>query len=282
MIDSERFKLLYGPYVPPKCQVGDKLRCEHRDREVTVSAISDTPIRWPCAWGRGPRSPILCGELIRAVRLESAIAVAHHWGVNRATVSLWRRELKVARMTLGSIRLRIDYSTEILTPEVRAMAAEARKSPEVRARLGRPRRSNMIAVQHKAAPRPRSDRSKRRMSEAMRKAWEHRKAHDLPLGHGWTKEEIALLGTAIDREVGRKLGQTEVAVRAKREYVGIPPFFARWTEEEISRLGVDTDRAIAEALGRTAYSVPNQRGDRGIPVCRWPGPGPGDTEGKEG
>ena len=119
MIDSERFKLLYGPYVPPKCQVGDKLRCEHRDREVTVGAISDTPIRWPCAWGRGPRSPILCGELIRAVRLESAIAVAHHWGVNRATVSLWRQELKVARMTLGSIRLRIDYSTEILTPEVR-------------------------------------------------------------------------------------------------------------------------------------------------------------------
>ena len=62
------------------------------------------------------------------------------------------------------------------------------------------------------------------MSERMRKAWEHRKAHDLPLGHRWTKEEIALLGTAIDREVGRKLGQTEVAVRAKREYMGIPPF----------------------------------------------------------
>jgi hypothetical protein len=30
MIDSERFKLLYGPYVVLKCAVGDKLPCEYR------------------------------------------------------------------------------------------------------------------------------------------------------------------------------------------------------------------------------------------------------------
>jgi hypothetical protein len=32
MADSERFKLLYGPYVAPKCAVGDKLPCEYRGR----------------------------------------------------------------------------------------------------------------------------------------------------------------------------------------------------------------------------------------------------------
>jgi hypothetical protein len=42
MIDSERFKLLYGPYLPPKCKLGDKLLCEYRDREVTFKAMTET------------------------------------------------------------------------------------------------------------------------------------------------------------------------------------------------------------------------------------------------
>lgn len=49
MIDSERFKLLYGPYVPPQCRLGDKLRCEYRGREVTVKGMIDAPIQWPYA-----------------------------------------------------------------------------------------------------------------------------------------------------------------------------------------------------------------------------------------
>jgi hypothetical protein len=85
MIDSERFKLLYGPYLPPKCRIGDKLPCEYRGREVKVRAITNAPIQWPATRG-GPRaSPILCGDLIRAVGVESEIAVAHHWGVNDST-----------------------------------------------------------------------------------------------------------------------------------------------------------------------------------------------------
>ena len=43
MIDSERFKLLYGPYQVPKCKLGDKLLCEYRDREVTVKGMTDGP-----------------------------------------------------------------------------------------------------------------------------------------------------------------------------------------------------------------------------------------------
>ena len=42
MIDSERFKLLYGPYQVPKCKLGDKLRCEYRNREMTVEGMTDT------------------------------------------------------------------------------------------------------------------------------------------------------------------------------------------------------------------------------------------------
>ena len=203
MIDSERFKLLYGPYLPPKCQEGDKLRCEHRGREVRVGAISDAPIRWPCAWAKGPRSPILCGELIRAVRLESAIAVAHHWGVNRATVSIWRRGLKVARMTLGSIRLRIDYSSEILTPEVRALAATARRFPhtwaKIRlAKLGQPRGSKRIATRHEADRPPGSDAWTRELSERTETVWEPAVEHGSRPGNHRSGEEPAVLAKEGD------------------------------------------------------------------------------------
>jgi hypothetical protein len=45
MIDSERFKLLYGPYVPPKCRIGDTLPCEYRGRELKVRSVTSTRTR---------------------------------------------------------------------------------------------------------------------------------------------------------------------------------------------------------------------------------------------
>jgi len=120
MIDSERFKLLYGPYTPPKCKLGDKLFCEYRDREVTVKGMTDSLIQWPCTRRSNRLSPIVCGDLVRAIRTESEMAVAHHWGVKYPTVWKWRQALNVPRMTSGSRRLSIEYAIEKLTPEVRA------------------------------------------------------------------------------------------------------------------------------------------------------------------
>jgi hypothetical protein len=68
MIDSERLKLLYGPYLPPKCRTGDNLLCEYRDRGVTVRGATGGRIQWPCARGLGPLGPILSGSLFQAVR----------------------------------------------------------------------------------------------------------------------------------------------------------------------------------------------------------------------
>ena len=45
---------------------------------------------------------ILCGDLIRAVQTESEAALAHNWGVNKATVWKWRKALNVGRMTAGT------------------------------------------------------------------------------------------------------------------------------------------------------------------------------------
>ena len=90
MIESERFKLLYGPYMAPKCAVGDRVPCNCRGREVTVTGMTDAPIPWPCTRGNGRPCPVLYGDLIRAVRTESALAVAYHWGVCHSTVGQWR------------------------------------------------------------------------------------------------------------------------------------------------------------------------------------------------
>ena len=143
MIDSERFKLVYGPYLVPKCALGDKLPCEYRGQEVTVKGMSDAPIQWPCTRRNRNASPILCGDLIRAVRTESEQAVAYHWGVNLNVVWRWRRALNVGRMTNGSRRLRIEYAVETLTPEVRAKGREAMHSPAVRAKLRRSERGGL-------------------------------------------------------------------------------------------------------------------------------------------
>ena len=45
---------------------------------MLVAGISDAPIQWPFAKKRGNRSLILCGDLIRAVTVEAAVAVGHH------------------------------------------------------------------------------------------------------------------------------------------------------------------------------------------------------------
>ena len=77
MQDEQRFNLLFGPYHPPKTRRGKFLFCEMRGT-VKVGDYSDGPIPWPVKWGTR-NSLILCGDLVRAVQVESAQGVAHHW-----------------------------------------------------------------------------------------------------------------------------------------------------------------------------------------------------------
>jgi len=276
MIDSERFKLLYGPYLPPKCQVGDKLLCESRGREVTVLGMSVGLIPWPTTQGNGRNSLILCGELIRAVRLESEIAVAHHWGVAQSTVGTWRRALEVPRMTLGSRRLRIEFATESLTPEVRAMARAAMHSTEVRAKLsaakaGRPVHPNTIAALLEAAQRPKSDDWKRGQSERSRKMWQNPEAYGLPSHRKWSDEQIALLGTDSDRAIAQVLGLTTNVVKYQRERLGISRISRRWSDEALALLGRVPDSELARKLGKSASAIWRKREQLGIPpfAIRW-------------
>jgi hypothetical protein len=269
VIDSERFKLLYGPYVAPRCALGDKLPCEYRGREVTVKRISEAPVQWPCTRGKSRPSPILCGDLIRAVRTESEIAVAYHWGVGYPTVWKWRRALNVSRMTNGSRRLRIEYAAETLTPEVRAKGKEAMHSPDVRAKLsvlkkGRRQHPNTTAAFREIARRPKSEEWKRGMSERARKMWENPEAHGFPARRNWTDDEIALLGTDTDRAIANRLGIPVRSVESKRRRLGILRPRESWTEQELALLGTEPDDRLALKLGRPVSAIQRKRTQLGI------------------
>ena len=97
-------KLIFGPYRPPRCRIGGHLRCAIRG-VVIVRGMSDTPIQWPIthrhAIDKRP-SLILCGDMVKAIRQESASAVAHHFGVTAQTVTKWRKALGVDRQTPGT------------------------------------------------------------------------------------------------------------------------------------------------------------------------------------
>ena len=273
MNDRDRFKLLYGPYAVPKCQVGDKLLCEYRDREVTVGGITGGRIQWPYARGPGPQGPIVCGSLIQAVRTESEIAVAYHWGVCTATVKKWRRALEVPAVNNGTLALYVAYGYERLdTPENKAKTAEAAARPEVRekiraARVGRPLHPKTVAALREAASRPKTEAWKRGQSARSRKMWEHAEEYGLPAQHVWSDEDVALLGTKSDKSVGEILGLPQHVVVYKRKSLGIEASVLEpWPDDEIRLLGTATDREVARTLGRSLSSVRTKRSRLRIPA----------------
>ena len=272
MYDSERFRLLYGPYVAPRCRVGDRLLCEYRDREVIVGGMTDGRIQWPRARGPGRQGPILCGRLIGAVRSESEIAVAYHWGVCVDTVKKWRRALDVPAVTNGTRSLYISYAFErLVTPENKARAKEAQDRPEARERhrascVGRPLHPKTAAALREAASRPKSEAWKRGQSARSRKMWENPEEFGLRAQHAWPDEDIALLGTKSDKAVGEILGLPEYVVVHKRRSLGIvASVLEPWREDEIRLLGTDIDRDVARTLGRSLSSVRTKRLRLGIP-----------------
>ena len=271
MIDFERFKLLYGPYVVPECKLGDKLHCEYRGRELTVKGMTDGLIQWPCTRRSRAKSPIVCGDLVRAIRTESAVAVAHHWGVRRKAVWKWRKALGVPPMTNGSRRLRIEYAAEHFTPEFRAKSRAAMHSPEVRAKLsaarkGRPQHPNTIAACRALGKRPKSEEWKRGMSERSRKMWANREAYGLPSRREWTEEQLAVIGTDSDRAVALALGLPRNVVAYQRARMGISLLADRWKEHEIALLGTAPDSQLGRELGKSASAVTRKRVKLGIPT----------------
>jgi hypothetical protein len=107
--------LLAGPYYTPRCAIGHDIDGVVASRTCLadgptpidgphyVRGMADGPIPWPYTMLAGSRPQlVICDDLERAIRTESAQAVAHWWGVSRWWVERARRMLGVERMNPGT------------------------------------------------------------------------------------------------------------------------------------------------------------------------------------
>src|SRR5476651_580495 len=111
MKQKDRVKLRFGPYRTPRFKYGNVVFCE-RAGEVTLCGLSSGRIPWPmCRRGKS-KAIALVGDLVKAVRQESSVAIQHWWGVGEDTVWKWRKALGVGRSTEGTRVLKGEYANE--------------------------------------------------------------------------------------------------------------------------------------------------------------------------
>jgi hypothetical protein len=192
-----------------------------------VDGLTDAPIMWPFTQKAGPRSLILCGDLVRAVRDESVAAVAAHWGVARETVWRWRRALGVSQYTRGTRQLIRDTIPEKVDLGRLAQARAASRTPEARARMSATRKGRrppaaFLAAAREAARRPKPESFRWKLSERLRREWASGARRPHPPGRPWGAEEIARLGRAPDAVIARELGRSPAAVQKARLVRGTP------------------------------------------------------------
>lgn len=163
--------LLFGPYQPPDVSSG--WADDAVDGRVEVGGWTIAPIQWPRRKKSGRASAVLCGDLIRAVQMESSAAVQYWWGVSGGTVWAWRKALGVGRVTPGT---RDRLRTETGVPEdAAARGREAAADPEIRARAAEARRGKPMADTTReallsASKRPKPDGWGKRANAWMRAA----------------------------------------------------------------------------------------------------------------
>lgn len=215
MKDKDRFKLLYGPYAPPKVQLGEQLMDEVRG-PVIAGKWSQGRIPWPCVRTAGRSAFILTGDLLKAVRNESSLAIQHWWGVSPSTVHRWRRSLNTDQYNEGTLRLHREWKPEKISAAAARRGQRKGASPESRAKMT----ANIRA-----------------------RGYYHTNQRI------WTKEEEALLGTMADPAVAVKLGRTLKAVGMWRRKLGIPAFNNRQSQYATNKtFSIDADKLMARRL----------------------------------
>ena len=213
---------------------------------VKVGGWTDAPIPWPRKLKTGKPALIVTDDLARAIRAESEVAVAHHWGVCVVTVWKWRKSLGVGRMTEGTESLYRDYLPKKLPEWVAADGREKAATPENYRRMSDARRGvpadPATALALRVAASKRKSKSHRdaigraiafywlrRMppipAELIKAMIEYRKlAPDPSRGVAWSPCEEAILGLGPDRVVAMILRRTRASVSLHRQRLGVKSF----------------------------------------------------------
>lgn len=139
---------LIGHYDTPPCKPGDWLDDEI-DGMLEVGGLTDAPIPWPRRKKAGRPSLILCGDLLRALHIESATAICHWWGVGPTKVWQWRQALGIGRVTVGTRKLLQDNTG--VPPDAAARGRRAAANPESRAKMVATKRGKPVHPSTKAA-----------------------------------------------------------------------------------------------------------------------------------
>ena len=115
----------------------------------------------------------------------------------------------------------------------------------------------------------------RSMVEKHRKKLGVNTQHLRSLPRQWSLEELALLRTMNDSQVGRKLGIHNVLVGKKRKQMGIRPVFpappyliaphVEWDADSIAMLGRMSDSAVAQIMGIHYSTVASKRKSLNLP-----------------
>lgn len=141
-------ELIAGPYYPPACNVGDWINDE-QDGLLEVGGWTTAPISWPRRKKTGRPSLILCGDLVRALRIESAAAICYWWGVGPTKVWQWRQALGIGPITDGTRKLLQDNTG--VPPEAAARGRQKAATAESRAKMAETKRGKPAHPATKAA-----------------------------------------------------------------------------------------------------------------------------------
>jgi hypothetical protein len=139
----------FAPHATRRSRIGPSSPAGPVPTAATASNSSCATWTAPCCGGRRwrsrARSLVVYRGLARAVRRETALAVAYHWGVGLSTVTAWRKALGVPAVTDGIRQAKRDHFAEPWADDVREKA---------QAKVQDPRRREKIAARKQGKPRP--------------------------------------------------------------------------------------------------------------------------------
>jgi hypothetical protein len=223
MLDADHCRLLFGPYKTPVFKYGDIVICERRG-QVEIVGLSGGRIPWPVGKRRGAKAIVLCGALKRAVRLESAVAVAYWWGVTPQTVTIWRRALAVLPSNAGTKALKGRILAWESGERMRELARLKDRDPDRRAKIAAAKRGKcrpghvVEAMRAGTIGRVQGEEERRKRSKT------HKRRGTRPPTNApdWTDAEDELVRTLPAAEAARRTGRGLGAVYPRRHLLGVP------------------------------------------------------------